>query len=107
MLACVLVGARSHSSDSSHGTSLLNFAGKTSVKDFYMGCFVAKDDGNTQKIRAGMHDVDKNQWQGDKKKAQIASPSTKHHEYHSPMVDNRAVDEARKTGPPASTYIAR
>jgi len=87
VLACVLVGARSHSSDSSHGTSLLNSAGKSSVKDFYIGCFVATSLGETH--RAGMRF---------KKKTPIASPSTKHHEYHSPMVDNRAVDEARKTG---------
>merc|ERR1711935_667544 len=45
-------------------------------------------------VRAGMHD--KNAWR--KNRVMIASPSTKHHEYHSPMVDNRAVDEARKTG---------
>merc|ERR1740130_1082100 len=82
VLACVLVGARSHSSDRNRGRSLLNFAGKTSVKDFYMGCFVAKSDGNTGKIRAGMHDVEKNLFRG-KTRASIASPSTKHHEYAS------------------------
>merc|ERR1740117_430034 len=68
--------------DSNHGKILLNSAGKSSVKDFYLGCFAATTSGRL--TRAGT--------------VRIASPSTKHHEYWSPLVDNRAVDEARKTG---------